>query len=208
MKYSKDEEYLIKKYYPEYGSAGELGCVERLKKATGVLRKVRAVTQKARKMGLTYEGKNKGAFQKGGIPHNKGKTMSQELRDKVSVTWYKKGHLPHNTREDGALTIRNHKRSNQNYLYIRIAKAKWQLFQRYVYEQHYGIELKKNEVIRFRDENPYNFDIDNLQKVSRYQNLLLNNPRVNIPNDEELLKAYEILNNLKNRIKQLEDGTE
>jgi hypothetical protein len=180
----------------------------------------RAIIQKARKMGLTYQGKKKGAFQKNHTPYNKGKVMSPELREKVSRTWFKKGHMPANSK---AISLRYHKKCDQYYFYIRIAKADWKLLQRYVYETHHGTALAEGEVIRFKDGDPYNFDIGNLQKVSRYQNLLLNNPRVKIPNDEQLLlnnprvkipndeqllKAYEILNNLKKRIKQLEDGTE
>lgn len=208
MKYTKDEEYILKKYYPKYGATGPFGCVERIKKAIGHIRKERAIIQKARKMGLTYQGKKKGAFQKNHTPYNKGKVMSPELREKVSRTWFKKGHMPANSKEDGAISLRYHKKCDQYYFYIRIAKADWKLLQRYVYETHHGTALAEGEVIRFKDGDPYNFDIGNLQKVSRYQNLLLNNPRVKIPNDEQILKAYEILNNLNKRIKQLEDGTE
>ena len=208
MKYSKEEEYIIKKYYPKYGGTGEKGCVERIKRATGNMRTRRGVALKAMKLGVKYEGENKGVFKKGFTPHNKGKKMSEDLKQKVSKTWFKKGHLPHNTKEDGVISVRHHKRAGVYYFYIRLSVSNWQLLQRYVYEKHHNVTLGEGEVIRFKDGNLYNFAPDNLQKVTRFQHLLLNNPRVNVPNDKDILNAYDTLNNLNKRLKQLEDGTE
>lgn len=39
-----------------------------------------------------------GGFEKGSVPHNKGKPMSQQTRAKVAATWFPTGNLPHNTR--------------------------------------------------------------------------------------------------------------
>lgn len=45
--------------------------------------------------------------------------------------------------------------------------------QRFVWEQHYG-EIPKDYCIIFKDNNPLNFDINNLECVSKKTNLILN----------------------------------
>lgn len=65
---------------------------------------------------------------------------------------WEKEHLGETLRKDG-------------YTYIKIHKT-WYPKQRYVYEQHYG-ELKKGDVILFKDGDKENFDIDNLIKVNK-----------------------------------------
>ena len=47
-------------------------------------------------------GTHGGRFQKGLIPHNKGKKMSPEVYEKAKATMFKSGNIPHNHRAVGS----------------------------------------------------------------------------------------------------------
>jgi hypothetical protein len=87
-------------------------------------------------------------FQKGSIAHNKGNGMSDELREKVKHTWFSKGFLPHNTKEDGVIVERIDK-TKKPYLYIRVRKAKWELLHREVWRKHKGA-IPKGKIVSFK----------------------------------------------------------
>lgn len=110
----------------------------------------------------------RGQFEKGHIPWNKelkGLHLNPE-------TEFKKGHLPANTKYDGYLTLRK-KDNGEKYYYIRISKAKWVLYQRYLWEQKNG-SIPKGMLIAFKDKNPLNCVLENLEMISRIENLKRN----------------------------------
>jgi hypothetical protein len=111
-------------------------------------------------------------FQKGTPPANKGKGMTKEIREKVSRTWFPKGNLPHNTKADGIIVGRVDK-SGRRYLYIRITKSKWDLYHRYLWQQHYG-EIPAGKLVVFKDGNSENCEIDNLELIDKHQNMMRN----------------------------------
>ena len=205
-KYSKDEEDLIRTFYPKYGSTGLKGCLNRIRLQFGIERTARGLAQKARKLGAKYEGKIKGAFKKGSVPFNKGKKMSEETYAKVSKTFFKAGHEPHNTRKDGDLSFRGSENSHGQYWYIRVSKANWVLLHRYIFEQSRGMKLKKGDVVAFKDGDVQNLNPDNLELVSRQENLARNNPRLHYP--EEITQLIRLVNKLNKKIKKLKDGKE
>ena len=88
-------------------------------------------------------------------------------------TRFKKGNLPHNTKHDGAISIRTDSKSGIPYKYIRIAKAKWVLLHRYVWEQYNG-QIPKGYIIRFKDGDTLNCAISNLECISRRENMKRN----------------------------------
>jgi hypothetical protein len=112
---------------------------------------------------------NNGQFVKGQNPWNSGRT---DLRLSPKSE-FKKGHLPHNTKSDGTITIRNDRSSKTGilcrYKYIRISLGKWTLYQRYVYEQHHGV-IPKGCIIAFKDGDSMNCTIDNLECITRAEN--------------------------------------
>ncbi len=117
---------------------------------------------------LTIAGK-KSRFNKGHEPHNQGKTGIR-----VSPkSEYKKGNLPSNTLYDGAITVRNDRSQKTglvtHYKYIRIRKAVWVLYQRYVWEQRNG-KIPRGYVVRFKDGDTMNCDINNLECISMAEN--------------------------------------
>lgn len=69
---------------------------------------------------------------------------------------------------------------------IKVKPNKWEYKQRYIYEQHYKVELPKNTMVVFLDGDRTNFDISNLMAVStpeyncaKNKGLLSNNGMVN-----------------------------
>lgn len=108
-------------------------------------------------------GTHGGRFPKGHIPQNKGKKMSPEVYEKSKRTMFHKGHTPVNHRPVGSERI-----NVDGYTEIKVAEpSKWRLKQRVIYEEHYGVELTKDDAIVFLDGNKQNFDIDNLFRLSR-----------------------------------------
>ena len=118
---------------------------------------------------IVYERKqrDKGRFKKGYRPWNKG---LKGLNMGGEKTWFKKGHEPHNTKYDGCIAVRHHKRTNERYKYIRVAKGKWVLYHRYIYEKEYGA-IPKGYIIRFKDGDTMNCTLENLECISRRENM-------------------------------------
>jgi hypothetical protein len=63
--------------------------------------------------------------------------------------------------------------AKDGYVYIRIAKGKYVLKHRLVWEQHNG-PIPKGHIIIFKDRNKLNLNIDNLQMVTLRENMLRN----------------------------------
>jgi hypothetical protein len=116
----------------------------------------------------------------GNVPMNKGKGMSEQIRNKVKHTWFPKGLLPHNTKEDG-LIVRRVDNSGRPYMYIREKVGKWELYHRHLWRKHFG-EIPKGLIVAFKDGNSENCVIDNLELVDRKTNMLRNTIH-NLPED-------------------------
>lgn len=134
-------------------------------------------------------------LKKGNIPPNKGKSMSEELREKVKSTWFPKGMNPHNTKADGEITIRRDT-TGKLYKYIRIKKAKWELLHRYLWKQHYG-EIPKEMIVSFKDRNSMNCVIENLELITRQENMKRNSVQ-NLP--EEIKTAMRFVAGFNRKI--------
>lgn len=131
-------------------------------------------------------------YKKGSIPANKGQKMSDEVREKVKHTWFKKGHVPHNTTFDG------YEYEVKGYIVIRVSKGNFILKHRYIWEQHHG-KIPDDMIIVFKDGNKRNFDINNLEMIDRVE--LMNRNTIQRYPDE--LKAIIRLNSkLNKRIKE------
>lgn len=103
-------------------------------------------------------------FKAGHLSWNKGKSIRLS-----PATEFKKGQLPHNTKSDGAMSIRRDT-SGREYKYIRIAQGKWDLFHRYVWRTTYG-EIPKDRIVTFIDGNSLNCDINNLKLITRGEHM-------------------------------------
>jgi hypothetical protein len=110
-------------------------------------------------------------FQPGHVPANKG---TKGLM-KANRTTFRPGNIPGNAKYDGCITIRRgHKnRNDKPYKYIRISLGVWQPLHEVIWERSHG-PIPKGHVVRFKDKDTMNCDIDNLCLVSRHENLLIN----------------------------------
>ena len=111
-------------------------------------------------------------FKPGHTPHNKGKQISAEIYEKVAPTMFKRGNKPHNTKPNGTINIRADK-SGRLYQYIKIKDSHWELLQRHVWTQANG-EIPPGSVVIFLDGNYLNCELNNLQVISRRENMARN----------------------------------
>lgn len=145
---------------------------------------------------------NSGCYRKGDEPWNKGKVMSDEVKEKVKGTWFKKGQIPKNHKPVGSTRV-----DRDGYKLIKIAEPnKWALYHRRLYEETHGEKLKKNEAVIFADGDKTNFDLDNLVKVSR-ANLLYINKNKLIFENSELTKSGVNVSKVAEKIIKLERRT-
>jgi hypothetical protein len=128
-------------------------------------------------------------FKKGQVTHNKGQKMPKELYEKVKRTMFKPGHKPGNIKKVGAERI-----DYEGYTYVKLADADWVLKHRHIWEQVNGPVLA-NHVVIFKDNNMHNFDINNLQMISKKENMLRNTIHQYPEQIQELIK-------LKNKLKK------
>jgi len=111
-------------------------------------------------------------FKPGHIPKNKGQKMPADVYEKVKHTMYKKGSKPYNTQPIGTI----HNRADTQgrlYQYIKIKDCHWELLQRYVWTQANG-EIPAGYVVIFLDGNYLNCELNNLQVISRRENMARN----------------------------------
>ena len=125
-------------------------------------------------------------FVKGQSAWNKG---MKGLQIGGKETQFKKGQKAHNWKPEGSIRI-----TVDGYTEIKIGK-KFVLWHRHLYATHIG-EVKPNDVIRFKDGNKQNFDLSNLEKITRGEHAVRNSVH-NLP--EEI---KEIIN-LKKTITKL-----
>lgn len=117
-------------------------------------------------------------FKKGHQPKNKGLSisefMSEDAIKRSAATRFKKGHIPANAKKegDGAISIRKDK-SGHKYKYIRISLGKWELLSRVVWAKHHG-QIPLDHVIIFKDGDTLNCAIDNLECISKRENMKRN----------------------------------
>ena len=101
----------------------------------------------------------------------------------ANKTSFKKGSVPPNQVPIGTESI-----TKGGYIKVKVGEPnKWELKQRYIYEQHHG-EIPNNCNVIFADKNIRNFDINNLVLVSKAEMLILNNHKL-IVEDKELTKV-------------------
>ena len=111
-------------------------------------------------------------FKPGHTPHNKGKQISAEIYEKVAPTMFKRGNKPHNTKPNGTINVRADTQGRL-YQYIKIKDCQWELLQRHVWTQANG-EIPPGSVVIFLDGNYLNCELNNLQVISRRENMARN----------------------------------
>lgn len=209
--WTPEEDKIIRDCYPDTDTlelAGRFGVtVEQLYRRTSFLRVAKSeaynAMKKAKEAEVLREAGKRYRFVKGNIPANKGKKMSADVYARASPTMFKKGCSPPNTKYDGCVSVRTDSKSQLPYKYIRIAKGKWELYHRVVWEQTHG-PIPAGHMVRFIDGDTLNTDIGNLEIVSRGQHAVDNMYKLNkLP--EELQETFRLrvqLNKLINNKKK------
>lgn len=136
-------------------------------------------------------------FKKGDKPVNKGKKqheyMSPEAIERTAKTRFKKGQLPPNTHYDGHERV-----SVEGYVEIRVALGFYKLKHRLVWEQHHG-HIPEGMIVVFKDGNRQNCDINNLELISKKENMARNTIH-NYP--EEIAKTVQLMGVVTRKINQ------
>jgi hypothetical protein len=149
---------------------------------------------------ISWVGKNNsGMFKKGQQPFNKGKKwndyMTPEGQERLKATTFKKGQLPHTNTFDGNITTRVDK-DGRMYKNIRLSKAVWQKYHQYVWEQVNG-KIPEGMLVVFKDKNTMNCNINNLEIITRQENMARNTIQ-RYP--KELISTIKILANVKSKL--------
>jgi len=172
-----------------YGIANRMG----LKKSKEYMKKNMPGMDNLIKHGAAFR------FKKGNISHNKGVKMPDEIYQKVKHTMFKPGQEPHNTRPVGSIRIQE-KRGDIPYQYIKVSNQHWQLLHRYNWEQVNG-KIPRGMVLRFKDGNTMNCEVNNLELLTKQENMMRNTMHQYPAEIKEVLK-------LKNKLNKLINGKE
>lgn len=193
---TEDIEYL-KEFYPNTNSkdlAEKLGrsilSVYQTARILGLYKSKEWIARNAREnmMRPDHPGKTT-QFKKGQTSWNKGK---KGLRFAGSEKGYfQKGHTPHNSVPVGTESV------IQGYVKVKIAEPNvWERKQRLIWKQNFG-EIPENHRIIFKDGNPLNFALENLECLS-VEDIARRNSIHNLPDD--LKKTIQTLGQLKRKI--------
>lgn len=119
-----------------------------------------------------------GYFSKGHTPFNKGLPQSQWLKDPGNSvkTRFQKGRINENRRPLNTV-FEIPDSTGKAYLFIKLSHNRQFPYGRYVWETTTGEKLTKGDLIKFKDGNQKNCVFENLIKISRVENCLLNTNR-------------------------------
>lgn len=134
-----------------------------------------------------------GRFNPGNIPWCKGKSMPDGWG---GATKFKKGQLPHNTKADGEISIRNYK-GGIKYKWIRISQNRWEQLSRYNFKKFIG-PIPHGFYVEFKDNNSLNCNPENLVLRSKQEHMARNTIARFPP---ELISTIYVLNKFKRKIK-------
>ena len=135
-------------------------------------------------------------YKKGDVPYNKGVKMPDEVYEKVKPTMFKPGIVPHNTRPVGSIRVQE-KAGEIPYKYIKVGNRNWHLLHRYNWEQVNG-KIDKGMILRFKDGNTMNCEVNNLELLTQQQNMARNTMHQYPAEIKEVLKLRNKLNKLIN----------
>lgn len=190
-KWSEEEISILKAEYYDCDSGELVKILDRTiiqiyHKASSLGLKRNPEKQRKHKVNV-IEGGKPFRFQPGHEPANKGQKMDEKTFEKCSKTMFKKGHKPHNHKDEGY-----ERKTRDGYIEVKIGN-KFRLKHRVVWEQHNGT-IPNGQVIVFKDGNSLNTNIDNLMLVSR-EDLMMMNTIQRYP--DELKKVIRALGRLK-----------
>lgn len=190
-RWTDKEERILRECYPKHGAKY---CIPLLPGRTHG-----AIKLRARQLNIRYTGPKLGLFKPGQESYTKGKKMSAEVREKIKHTFFKKGHVPHNAKaKDGVISIRKDP-TGVKYKWVRVSLGNWQLLHRVIWEKAYG-PIPKGHIVRFKDGDRMNCQLNNLELISMRKNVILNaNAKYPRQLQEEIYTYHELNNQLKSK---------
>ena len=102
----------------------------------------------------------------------KTKEALSKIYSRPNAGQFAKGNEPLNTLHDKAVTERIDKNGNR-YKWIRLSKANWQLLHVYLWLEA-GNTIPENHIVVFKDKNSSNCTLENLELITRSENLRRN----------------------------------
>jgi hypothetical protein len=145
---------------------------------------------------IAAESGRKSRFKKGHKPWNFG---HKGLQIGGTSTQFKLGHIPHNTKENGATRL-----SKDGYLEIRTSVGCYEFVHRLVWIKHHG-EIPPGYAVVFKDGNPMNLKISNLECISRSE-LMKRNSFLRYPEDvRKLIRVKAVLTRVINQKKESDE---
>lgn len=138
-------------------------------------------------------------FKKGTPSPRKGKKMSfssEEKKSKSAACRWKKGNIPPNIAQAGEIRFR----PGFGYYYVKISDNNWELYHRWLWEQHNG-PIPPKMVVCHIDGNVHNKDISNLKLISMTENAIRNKSKLYTEENSETLV---LMSKIKKKIKTIE----
>jgi len=139
--------------------------------------------------------KREGRFRKGMRSHNKGRKqteyMTPEAIERTKATRFKKGSVPHNTKWDGAERV-----SKDGYIEVRVSQGVYKFKHVLAWERKKG-PVPKGFIVTFKDGDKTNCNINNLELMSRAENMLRNS-RHKYP--EEVIPSMVLVSKIKKEL--------
>jgi hypothetical protein len=158
-RWTEPELEVLFEYYASHGPQ----FVSELLSAKGYNRSRRACGITGRLVGLEYKGPRM-CFQPGHAPINKGRKMKPETFEKCARTMFRQGKLPKNTKPIGTEICRA-----DGYWWVKTAQPNaWVQKHRLLWEQANG-PIPPGMLVIFKDGNPNNICLDNLEIITRKQ---------------------------------------
>lgn len=135
-------------------------------------------------------------FQPGHIPANKGQKMNADQYEKCKFTMFSKGNKPHNIKWDGYERI-----TVDGYTEVRVSERVFKLKHRMIWEEANG-PIPPGMIVIFKDKNKKNFDINNLELITRAEGVNRNRYTQYPP---ELRNLIKLNNKLKKKLNEKQD---
>jgi len=190
------ERKYLEKHFPHNRTAD---CAFELKRSSSAVQQ-QANKMKIRKSAFFMRSKESGKKIKGEKAWNKG--ISYMPGGRCAEGWFKDGHIPYNTKEDGFISVRLDK-SGRPYPHIRLHLGVWKMLHVHIWEENNG-PTPEGMIIVFKDGDTFNPDLSNLELITRAENMQRNTIH-RFP--AELKEQIRLLAKLERKIKSISNAS-
>lgn len=98
------------------------------------------------------------------------------------------------------------RKTDGGYLKVKVGNHKWKYLQRKIYEDNYGVSLPDDVYVMFLDQDRRNFNIDNLQLVTRQESATISATKLYSRNPMVTKTGIQVVK-LMNKAKEIENET-